>query len=200
MVALRKSSPEDIELVRQALSGSQEAFRELLLRYQRPVLSLVRRMVRDQAVAEELTQEVFLKAFRALDSFDQRRRFSSWLFKIAHNTAIDHLRRRQIDTVPLETSDQEEPDLLAVLPESGTEDPDARTHRRDLAMAIEIAIGRLRPLYREVIVLRYQEGLTYEEIAEITDLPLGTVKTHLFRARKAMAADLEQRGWRPEGI
>jgi RNA polymerase sigma-70 factor (ECF subfamily) len=174
----------DIELVRQALGGSQTAYSDLLGRFQRPVFSLVRRMVGDPGLAEDLAQEVFLKAFRALASFDQSRKFSSWLFKIAHNAAIDYLRKKQLDTVALETSDSDEPDLVAILPE-------------DMAEALEQALESLRPAYREVVVLRFQEGLTYEEIAEITDLPLGTVKTHLHRARHAMALHLTERGWAP---
>jgi len=190
-------SPEDIDLVRGALAGSQDAYRDLVLRYQRPVLSLIRRMVRQSSQAEDLAQEVFLKAFRALASFDQSRKFSSWLFKIAHNAAIDQLRRRQLDTVPLETPDPSEPDLVSVLPDTGAETPAGRVQRRDLAKAIEEAVTRLKPIYREVVILRYQEGLAYEEIAEVTGLPLGTVKTHLFRARKAMVAHLEAGGWQP---
>ena len=190
-------TPKDVDLVQRTLAGSQEAFRDLVVRYQRPVLSLIRRMVKDQAIAEELAQEVFLKAFRALASYDQRRKFSNWLFKIAHNSAIDLLRRRRLPTVPLETTERDEPDLVAVVADSSVQDPESRAQNRDLAKAIEAAIGSLKPLYREVVVLRYQQGLAYEEITEVTGLPLGTVKTHLFRARKAMAQYLEQQGWRP---
>ena len=197
MSVRRNPASEDIELVRLALTGSQEAYRGLLERYQRPVLGLIRRMVGDSALAEDLAQEAFLKAFRALESYDQQRKFSSWLFKIAHNTTIDQLRRRKIDTVPLETPDRDEPDLVTVLPDSGAETPEGRAHRRDLAGALESAVAQLKPIYREVVALRYQEGLPYDEIAEVTGLPLGTVKTHLFRARKAMVAYLEAAGWTP---
>lgn len=190
-------APEDIDLVREALSGSQDAFRDLVVRYQRPILSLIRRMVRSPSLAEDLAQEVFVKAFRALASFDQRRKFSSWLFKIAHNTAIDQLRRRQLSTVPLETSEQDEPSLVNILADPGAETPATRVERMDLGKAIEEAVASLKPIYREVVILRYQEGLAYEEIAEISELPLGTVKTHLYRARKAMAAHLELRGFKP---
>lgn len=198
MTARRNPAPEDLDLVKLALAGSEDAFRDLLVRYQRPVLSLVRRMVGNASVAEDVAQEVFLKAFRALGGFDQTRKFSSWLFKIAHNAAIDQLRRRQLDTVPLETPNPDEPDLVSVLPDSGSETPETRAHRRDLASAIESAVAQLKPIYREVVALRYQEGLAYDEIAEITGLPLGTVKTHLFRARKAMVGHLESEGWRPK--
>jgi RNA polymerase sigma-70 factor (ECF subfamily) len=198
MTVRRNPASEDIDFVKLALSGSQDAYGDLLTRYQRPVLSLVRRMVADVALAEDLAQEVFLKAFRSLHTFDQSRKFSSWLFKIAHNTAIDHLRRRQLDTVPLETPNPDQLDLVSVLPDSGSESPEEKAQRQDLAAAIEAAVASLRPEYREVVALRYQEGLPYDEIAEIADLPLGTVKTHLFRARKAMVAHLKARGWGTE--
>lgn len=189
---------QDADLVADALDGSQAAFRQLLERYQRPVFGLIQRMVRDASLAEDLAQEVFVKAFRALSTFDRRRKFSSWLFKIAHNTAIDQIRRRQPETVPLETQTADEPDLVAVLPDVASESPLEALQRRDLIRALEAAINRLRPDYREVVILRFRQGLAYEEIAEVTDLPLGTVKTHLFRARKAMARDLMRRGWEPK--
>lgn len=192
-------SASDIDLVRQALAGSEAAYADLLGRFQRPVFSLIRRMVADSALAEDLAQEVFLKAFRALASFDQERKFSSWLFKIAHNTAIDQLRRKQLDTVALETSNADEPDLVSFIPDRNTESPETRAHRKDMADALEQALASLRPAYREVVILRFQEGLAYEEIAEITDLPLGTVKTHLYRARHAMARHLSDQGWVPKG-
>ncbi len=185
---------QDAELIQEALDGSQEAHRQLVLRYQRPVWGLLQRMVRDSMLAEDLAQEVFVKAFRALGTFDRTRKFSSWLFKIAHNTAIDYLRRKQLDTVALETPDGE-PDLLAVVPDSESESPDSALQRQDLARDLEASLERLRPEHREVVLLRFHEGLSYEEIAEVTDLPLGTVKTHLFRARKAMARYLTARGW-----
>ena len=92
MSARGNPAPEDIELVREAIGGSEDAYRVLVVRYQRPILSLIRRMVRAPTQAEDLAQEVFIKAFRALESFDQQRKFSSWLFKIAHNTAIGTIR------------------------------------------------------------------------------------------------------------
>ena len=188
---------QDAELVRGAVAGSPTAFRDLVLRYQRPVYSLVLRMVREPALAEDLAQEVFVKAHRALASFDPQRKFSSWLFKIAHNATIDHLRRREVTTVPLETPGKEGVDLLARLPAVGAETPAAAVERRDLGRAIQRAVADLRPEYREVFLLRFQEGLAYDEIAEVMGLPLGTVKTHLHRARKALAGWLEAAGWGP---
>ncbi len=191
----------DAELVAEALRGAQEAFREIVVRFERPVYSLIARMVQDPAAAEDLAQEVFLKAFRRLQTYDPARKFSSWLFKIAHNTAIDHLRRHVPETIPLEgRKDGEEEHrggLAAVLADGSTEDPSVAAERRDMARSLERAIARLRPEYRELVVLFYIEGASYQEICEAADLPLGAVKTNLHRARKELAEGMAALGWGP---
>lgn len=191
----------DAELVAEALRGRQEAFRELVVRFERPVYSLVARMVQDPAAAEDLAQEVFIKAFRKLDTYDPQRKLASWLFKIAHNTTIDYLRRNAPDTVPLDgdRSDGEEGrgGLAAVLADESLEDPAAAAQRKDMARSLERAISRLRPEYREVVVLFYLEGASYQEICEAVGLPLGTVKTNLHRARKELAQEMAALGWGP---
>jgi RNA polymerase sigma-70 factor (ECF subfamily) len=188
----------DAELVASALKGSQDAFRELVERFERPVYSLIVRMVQDPATAEDLAQEAFVKAYRSLRSYDPSRKLSSWLFKIAHNTTIDHLRRNAPETVPLEAPpDQEEGrgGLAAVLADGSVENPAAAAERRDMARSLERAIARLRPEYREAVVLFYIEGASYQEICEVTGLPLGTVKTNLHRARKELAEEMTAMGW-----
>jgi RNA polymerase sigma-70 factor (ECF subfamily) len=190
----------DAQLVARALAGSQDAFRELVLRFERPVYSLIARMVQDPATAEDLTQEAFVKAYRSLRTYDASRKLSSWLFKIAHNTTIDHLRRHVPDTVSLEAPQDEEGrgGLAAVLSDASVEDPAAAAERRDMARSLERAISRLRPEYREAVVLFYLEGATYQEICDVTGLPLGTVKTNLHRARKELAAEMSALGWGAE--
>lgn len=189
----------DAELVADTLKGSQEAFGELVVRFERPVYSLVARMVQNPALAEDLAQEVFLKAYKRLDTYDPARKFSSWLFKIAHNTTIDHLRRHAPETVPLEADRQEEDrgGLAAVLADTSSEDPSAAAERRDMARSLERAIARLRPEYRELVVLFYVEGVSYQDLCETTGLPLGTVKTNLHRARKELAREMAAQGWGP---
>ena len=187
----------DRKLIAAAKRGSEDAYRALVERYQRQVFGLVLRIVRDRAWAEDLAQETFIKAFRALGTFEIERKFSSWLFKIAHNSAIDALRRKQVPTVPLETPERDGPDLLDCLAGSEQESPAAVLEGSDLGAALVEALGELRPEYRSAIELRFIEGLAYEEIAEIMELPLGTVKTHLHRARKALAAALLARGFDP---
>ena len=188
-----KSAQEDRRLVEEALGGSQRAFYDLVQRYERPVFSVILRMVRDRALAEDLAQETFLKAFRSLASYDRQRKLSSWLFTIAHNAAIDYLRRKRLATVPLEAeADRLGPVDRAAAPAS--EGPERVALRSDLLRAFEAALAELRPDHAEVLVLRFQEGMAYDEIAEVMGLPLGTVKTHLHRARKALAARLEELG------
>lgn len=185
-------------LAQRARAGSEEAFRELVRRFERPVYTLVLRMVHDPGTAEELAQDVFVKAYRRLDTYDPERRFGSWLFKIAHNTTIDHLRRSTPDLVSLEAGSEEGGGLSAVLANPAGESPEAAAERSDLARDLERAISALRPEYREAMLLRHQEGLSYEEISETMGLPLGTIKTHLHRARKELATALRARGWAPE--
>jgi RNA polymerase sigma-70 factor (ECF subfamily) len=188
----------ETDLALRARAGSEEAFRQLVLRFERPVYGLVLRMVHDPGTAEELAQDVFVKAYRRLETYDPGRRFGSWLFKIAHNTTIDHLRRSAPHLVSLEADTEEGGGLAAVLAHPAAESPEAVAERRDLARDLDRAIATLRPEYRGAVVLRYQEGLSYEEISEAMGLPLGTIKTHLHRARKELAEILRVRGWAPE--
>jgi len=177
----------DQEVVALARQGRETAYRELVRRYERPVFSLIFRMVRDQAMAEDLAQETFVKVLNALESYRPEYKFSSWIFKIANNVAIDQLRRRELDTLSLDgapgarTQDEVEATALEAVDRSET--PLAELESRELGALIERAIGRLRPEYRSCIVLRHVEGRSYEEIAEALDLPLGTVKTYIHRAR-----------------
>lgn len=190
----------DGDLVAHALAGHGDAYGELLGRYQRPVFTLVLRMVKDRSVAEELAQDAFLKAFEKLSSYDPSRKFSSWMFKIAHNTTIDHLRRRSVSTVSLDEpvgGDEDGP--VRTVEDTEALTPDADLERLELSRALTSVVGELRPEYREVVLLRYQAGLEYAEIAESAGLPLGTVKTYIHRARKELVALLEQRGIRPGG-
>lgn len=192
----------DAELAVSARGGSEAAFRELVERFERPVFALVLRMVRDRPLAEDLTQETFVKAYRNLAAYDADRKFSSWLFKIAHNATIDHLRRRDLDTVPLEapSDDDERGGLDRVLSDPAARGPEVAAGRGELAAALEAAVATLRPEYREVVLMRFAEEMGYQDIAEATGLPLGTVKTHLHRARKELMAELVARGFGPEGL
>ena len=178
---------DDRELAASAREGRESAYKELLTRYERPVFSLVYRMVRDRSLAEDLAQEAFIKAFNHIESYNPDYKFSSWIFKIANNLAIDHLRKKQLDTVSLHgsphatSSEEEERTRLSI--ESPGESPEEYVENRELGDRIEDAIGRLRPEYRTAVLLRHVEGHSYEEVAEIMELPLGTVKTYIHRGR-----------------
>jgi RNA polymerase sigma-70 factor (ECF subfamily) len=144
-------------------------------------------MVRDRETAEDLAQETFIKVLNAIDSYRPEHKFSSWIFKIANNAAIDHLRRRDPDLLSLDGA----PDAVSAERQEATalqvrdlgESPLDELQARELGSHIETAIARLRPEYRACIMLRHVEGRPYEEIAAILDLPLGTVKTYIHRAR-----------------
>src|ERR1022692_3553629 len=161
----------DQEVVRHAARGREAAYRELIRRYQRPVFSLIYRMVRDRELAEDLAQETFIKVLNAIDSYRPEYKFSSWIFTIANNAAIDQLRRRALNT--LQIGDPRESQLDEVT-------------SKELGSQIEAAIGQLRPEYRSCILLRHVDGRSYEEIAQVLDLPLGTVKTYIHRARNEL--------------
>ena len=184
----------DQEIVALARAGHEPAYRELIRRYERPLFSLVFRMVRDRELAEDLAQETFVKALNALDSYRPEFKFSSWIFKIANNAAIDHLRRRELDTLSLDGSPHAEtPEAIeATALQIGNrgESPLDAVEAKELGGAIEHAIGLLRPEYRSCILLRHVEGRAYEEIAEILNLPLGTVKTYIHRARNELRLSL----------
>lgn len=177
----------DQEVVALAREGREAAYRELIRRYERPVFSLVLRMVRDRQLAEDLSQETFIKALNAISTYRPEYKFSSWIFKIANNAAIDHLRRRELDTLSLDgapnASTPEEIEATALQVGGKGESALDELEARELGSAIERAIAQLRPEYRACILLRHVEGLAYEEIAQSLDLPLGTVKTYIHRAR-----------------
>ena len=185
----------DQEVVALARAGKESAYRELLRRYERPVFSLIYRMVRDRALAEDLSQDTFVKVLNALDSYRPEYKFSSWVFKIANNVAIDQLRRRELNTLSLEGSPdartRDEVEATALQAVDRTESPLAELESRELGSRIEQAIAKLRPEYRSCILLRHVEGRSYEEIAETLDLPLGTVKTYIHRARHELRDYLE---------
>jgi RNA polymerase sigma-70 factor (ECF subfamily) len=161
-------------------------------RYATPAVNLAARMVQDRALAEDLAQEAFVRAFERLSSYDQQRRFASWFFQILHNLTIDYLRRKRPATVSLDGLQE------AGYPEaSGAPGvrPDARAEQAALARAADAALARIRPEYREAVVLRYREDLSVQEVAVAMSVPVGTVKTYLHRARKELASILSAQGW-----
>lgn len=184
----------DQEVVAQARAGRERAYRELIGRYERPVFSIIYRLVRDRELAEDLAQDTFIKVLNALDRYDPKLKFSSWIFKIAHNTAIDRLRKREVATLSLDgspnarTADDIEATRITVA--STEESPEDYAASREIGEEIEKALALLRPEYRSAIVLWHIEDRPYDEIAEIMEIPLGTVKTFIHRARNELRKHL----------
>ncbi len=193
--ALDLANLPDADVVALAQRGREAAYRELIRRYERPVFSLVFRMVRNRELAEDLAQDTFIKVLQHIDRYRPEFKFSSWLFKIANNVAIDHLRRRQLDTVSMDgsphavTADAVQATSIDV--SAHDESALDRLEAKELGSAIEDAIAQLRPEYRACILLRHVEDKSYEEIAATLDLPLGTVKTYIHRARHELRGLLE---------
>jgi len=182
----RDSEPaSDEALVVLALDGSEDAFAELVRRYQRRLTAFLAQLVGDADLARELAQEAFIRAWSALSRFDPAYRFSTWLFRIAHNLGIDHLRRRRLQTVSLYRQDADGEEVELALPDDA-KDPLEHVENRALEEGLREAIESLRPEYRELVLLRHFGGLAYQEIAELKGMPLGTVKNKLFRAHSVL--------------
>ena len=186
----------DAELARQALAGSDAATRELVARYATPAVNFAFRLVHDRGLAEDLAQEAFLRAFRRLNTYDPGRSFAAWFFQILRNLTIDHLRIGRLNTASLD----ELADAGFQPVSSGASSPEQALEQSEVAQALAAALDHLRPEYREVVVLRYQEGLTQAEIAETLGQPLGTVKTNLYRARKELAGLLKPFSSQPRNV
>jgi RNA polymerase sigma-70 factor, ECF subfamily len=186
------SSASDRELVATAATGLEGSFEELVKRYQRPISAYVYRMVGDYEAALDLTQEIFIKVYGSLARYRSEFKFSTWIYKIAHNSAVDHLRRnsgRERSLVKGVEGDQYDVPI-----ESGSLSPEQESERKERRSEIEYVVRSLPTVYRELIVLRHSQDLTYEEIVEVTGLPLGTVKNRLFRAREMMRSQFIERG------
>jgi RNA polymerase sigma-70 factor (ECF subfamily) len=175
----------DERLVELSLDGDETAFGLLVRRYQRRLTAFLSQLVGDTELARELSQEAFVRAWSALERFDPKYRFSTWLFRIAHNLGIDQLRRRRLQTTPLYRTDSEGGEVEVVVPDLD-KDPLGHLENRALALELRQVIDGLRPEYRELVLLRHFGGLSYQEIADFTQMPLGTVKNKLFRAHSVL--------------
>lgn len=179
-------------LVRRCLAGDEKAYRELVEMYQGQVHSVVFRMVRSREDAQDLTQETFVRMFRALDRYDLQRPFAAWLFTIASRLAIDHIRRRKVTPISLTQREAGSDDEYEIEIEDSGLKPDEFTTRNEEERRTESLIQSLPPHYRIVVILRHQQDLSYEEIAESLHLPLGTVKARIHRARELLKTKIER--------
>lgn len=176
----------DKKLVKRVQRGDKGAFDLLVLKYQHKIVNLVMRYVRDPELAQDITQEAFIKAYRALPRFRGDSAFYTWMYRIAVNTAKNHLaaQRRRPMNVELDLQDPDQYDLHAKLKETDT--PEAITLSNELRETVERAIAALPEDLRTAIILRELEGMSYEEIAQTMECPVGTVRSRIFRARDAI--------------
>ena len=181
----------DQELVLRAQRGDKRAFELLVMKYQRKLGRLLSRLVRDPAEVEDVTQEAFIKAYRALPSFRGDSAFYTWLYRIAINTGKNYLvalGRRAPTTTGIDLEDAENFEDADALRDSST--PESEMHGKQIAATVNKAMEALPEDLRTAITLREIEGLSYEEIANVMDCPIGTVRSRIFRAREAISADL----------
>jgi RNA polymerase sigma factor (sigma-70 family) len=187
------SSREDADYVLEARSGNQDAYKALTLKYERAIYYHINKIVRDSGIIDDLVQETFLKAFNNIHSYDTSFAFSTWLYRIATNHSIDYLRKKKLKTLsidqPIQTRDGE---LTIDLPDENAQS-DSRIIGRERSNILKHAIQILPDRYRVIIQLRHMEEKSYEEIAQILELPLGTVKAHIFRARELLYKYLKDR-------
>lgn len=177
---------EDRELITRALKGDEAAYRTLLEKYERPVFNICLRMVRNREEAQDLAQDAFSKVFSMLDRYNPTYAFSNWLFKITSNLCIDSIRKRRIDTLPMDEPIHSDKGDFERQYESRTDNPSQAFDKSEKMQKLAEAIANLPEHYRIMIVLRHQEDLSYEEIAQSLEVPLGTVKARIHRAREML--------------
>ncbi len=189
-----QSTEEDYITIRSILIGNKDDFAKLQKKYKSVIFTLIRRMVKDEDDVQDLVQETFIKAFNNIDKFQFGYSFSSWIYRIASNNCIDFLRKKRISFVsidkPIGTSDDDEYTMEI---EDKEYMPDLSLINNEKTNALKNAIDELPENYREVIHLRHTEELDYQEISDKLNMPLGTVKAHLFRARKMLYDSLKNK-------
>lgn len=183
---------EDKRLIKSALQGDQKAYEALLIKYRNLVYTIMIKMVRNPQEAEDLTQEAFMKAFHSLASFNEEFAFSTWLMKIATNNCIDFLRKRKLRTYSIHEPIQYKDEKIEIEIPDAEAGPEKNILQSERKQILEEAIARLPERYRYVIILRHKEEKSYEEISEILNLPLGTVKAQIFRAREILNKNLRE--------
>jgi RNA polymerase sigma-70 factor, ECF subfamily len=183
----------DLELVASAIGGSEDGFEGLVRRYQRPITGYIFRMLGDYESSLDVSQEVFIKVYNSLSRYSSEYKFSTWLYRIAHNAAIDHMRRNSVNAQSLETENVDGTYQLQI--ECPKPSPEQDREHSEWRTEIDQVVKRLPAAYRELIILRHSHDMSYDEIADVTGLPLGTVKNRLFRAREMMRDIFVERGF-----
>ncbi len=175
----------DYKLVRLAISGDEKAYAELMGRYKDAIYYMLLKMVNNKSDAEDLTIEAFGKAFKNLEQYTPNYAFSTWLFKIATNNCIDFIRKKKANLISLDQSGDDSDSLSTPL-QSDTPDPEEDMIKNQRMALTRDLVAKLKPRYRKLVELRYFKEYSYDEIANELDLPIGTVKAQLFRARELL--------------
>jgi RNA polymerase sigma-70 factor (ECF subfamily) len=192
------TSLTDEELIEKIKGGSVELFEVIVKRYQRKLINYIYRMINDFDSAMELCQEVFIKVYNSLDKYNPSYKFTTWIHRISSNATIDWMRKKKIDAYSMDANDNDDsPSLSQQIPAKGL-NPHEKLEMGQLQGRIEAAIDDLPFIYKQLIILRHINELSYEEIASTVELPLGTVKNRIFRGREMLKAKLtaEMKGGR----
>ncbi|RMG25434.1 MAG: sigma-70 family RNA polymerase sigma factor [Bacteroidetes bacterium] len=187
-----KNTQEDRELVAAAKRGENKAFETLLKKYRKSVYYMLLKMVKNADDAEDLTQEAFAKAFNSIDKFDSKYAFSTWLFRIATNNCIDFIRKKRVQTVSIDAPvEGDDGSSMRFDVRDENLDPNQTMLKKQRSQYLNMAIERLPEKYRILVELRYFKEFSYEEVAKELQIPLGTVKAQLFRARELLNQELK---------
>lgn len=190
---LSDKAQRDLELVQAAIDGNQQAYAELMDKYRESIYYMMLKMVKNADDADDLTIEAFGKAFNRLEQYSPSYAFSTWLFKIASNNCIDFIRKKRIQVTSMDIGIRsEDGEVMYIDAKSHGKDPEETVMHKQKVMHMRDLVAQLKPRYRVLVEKRYFEELSYEEIAEELDLPLGTVKAQLFRARDFLADMMEK--------
>jgi len=181
----------DLDTIEAALKGSQQAFRDLTEKHTNSVNHVIFKIVRNRDTTNDLTQETFMKAFISLASYRSEYRFSTWLYKIAANTAIDFLRKKRINALSLDQKIETAEGSVEIEIPDNSYNPEQDLVRKQQNITIDAAISGLPDRYREVIIFRHKDDKSYEEIADLLNIPVGTVKARIFRARELLKKKLK---------
>lgn len=192
MAAKSQNTLDDLKLVKEAKEGSSRAYEKLLKKYRKSVYYMLLKMVNNPDDAEDLTQEAFAKAFNSLKKFDPKYAFSTWLFRIATNNCIDFIRKKRIQTISIDNPyESDDGDTVTFDIRDSNLNPNELLLKQQRKEYLRMAVDKLPPKYKTLVELRYFQELSYEEVAQELDLPLGTVKAQLFRARELLNHELQ---------
>lgn len=182
---------DETKVIAEALKGNQKAYESLAERHRQAIYHIIFKIVRNNETAHDLVQETFMKAFASLGSYRSEYRFSTWLYKIAANCSIDYLRKRRINALSLDQQIPTKDGSVSIEVPDYSYHPGKELERKEQRYNIEEAIQALPDKYREVIVYRHKDDKSYEEIADLLNIPVGTVKARIFRARELLKKRLK---------